>query len=412
MSPGTATRNPKHNIQRKPALRNDFAVAVPGAKRPLGNTADFASRARKTRKRRHAFELQKTARAILPGDHRIQKCHRYSAYGTTYTTIETNGERSRLSGVHTCDCGYACPVCAPKIAMKHAKELAAACTAAYAKGWRVLHVTYTVSHHMGTTLDEVLSSIADARRKYFTAGRGYQALSNAAGIQGSARGLEVTHGDNGWHPHFHELLFCSGNVPDNFEASLSERWIASLAKIGAFASPDHAVRVEEGSQHISEYLNKIGHLPIEGGHSIEMELSHGYGKIARKEGKTPFALLDAAHEGDADAARLFREYSTCMAGRALIRWSKGLREALELSAEESVGGDLSEVEFSEVAALEWAALKVISDHCIMPAVLLAATAGFEVLAMFLADYDLVEDLDYPRLFVKKRSIRPVYSQGG
>jgi len=405
MQPGTATQTPKHNIQRKPALRNDFAVAVPGAQRPLGNTADFASRARKTRKRRHAFELQKTARDILPGDHRIQKCHRYSAYGTTYTTIETNGERSRLNGVHTCDCGYACPVCAPKIAMKHANELAAATTAAYAKGWRVLHVTYTLSHHQGTSLERVLSQISDARRKYFLGGRGYQTIKQKVGIEGSARALECTFGENGWHPHYHELLFISGDIPTDFEQTLQERWVRSVQKVGGSATLENGLRVEEGSQHISEYLNKMGHLPAEGGHSVEMELSHGYSKIARKEGKTPFALLDAAHEGDADAARLFREYSTCMAGRALIRWSKGLREALELSAEESVGGDLSEVEFSEVAALEWAALKVISDHCIMPAVLLAATAGFEVLSMFLADYDLVEDSDYPRLFVKKRSIR-------
>jgi hypothetical protein len=412
MLPGTATQTPKHNIQRKPALRNDFAVAVPGAKRPLGNTADFASRARKTRKRRHAFELQKTARAILPGDHRIQKCYRYSAYGTTYSTIESNGERSRLSGVHTCDCGYACPVCAPKIAMKHANELAAATTAAYAKGWRVLHVTYTLSHHRGESLEAVLSSISDARRKYFLAGRGYQAIKRAAGIEGSARALETTYGENGWHPHYHELLFVSGLVADDFEQVLKTRWLEAVQKVGGYADDLHGLKVEEGSRHISEYLNKMGHLPAEGGHSIEMELSHGYAKNARKEGKTPFALLAAAAEGDELAGKLFGEYALAMAGRALIRWSKGLRQDLGLSDEENREQSEGDNLFVEVAALEWAALKVISDHCIMPAVLLAATAGYDVLKMFLADYDLIEDYDYPRLFVKKRSIRPVYSQGG
>lgn len=412
MSPGTATINPKHNIQRKPALRNDLGVAVPGAKRPLGNTADFASRTRKAAEKKKRYELQKVARSILPGDHRIQKCHRYSAFGTTYTTIENNGERSRLSGVHTCDCGYACPVCAPKVAMKHAKELAAACTAAYAKGWRVLHITYTLSHHKGESLEKVLSSIADARRKYFLAGRGYQTIKQKAGIEGSARALEVTSGDNGWHPHFHELLFVSGEVYSELETDLLQRWMEAVQKVGGSSSEDHALRMEEGSQSISEYLNKFGNLPIEGGHSVEMELSHGYTKNARKDGKTPFALLDAASQGDVDAERLFREYAACMAGRALIRWSKGLREALDLSEEVSDSDDLSGNLYVEVASLSWQTLKKISDLCIMPAVLLASEAGFDVLSMLLEDYDLIEDPDYPRLFVPRSTLdrhRKVYT---
>lgn len=412
MLAGTATRNPKLNISGKPSLRNAPRRSSSGAQRPLGNTADFASRTRKAEEKKKRYQLQKVARSILPGDHRIQKCHRYSAYGTTYTTIENNGERSRLSGVHTCDCGYACPVCAPKIAMKHAKELAAACTAAYAKGWRVLHITYTLSHHKGESLEYVLSSIASARRKYFTAGRGYQSLQEQAGIEGSARSLECTVGQAGWHPHFHELLFCAGEVPDDFEAQLKARWSAAVAKVGGYADEQHGLVIEEGSQHISEYLNKFGNLPVEGGHSVEMELSHGYGKIARKEGKTPFALLEAAADGDENAARLFCEYAQCMAGRALIRWSKGLRAALGLESAPDETGEAGEAVFVEVCALGWQTLKKISDLCIMPAVLLASEAGFDVLKMFLADYDIVEDYDYPGLFVPLRSISRVYNAGG
>jgi plasmid rolling circle replication initiator protein Rep len=364
MIPGTATRTPKHNIQRKPALRNDFAFALPAAKQTLGNTADLASRAQKAKKQKRRYELQAAARAILPKFHRIQSCHRRAAHGATYATIESNGDRARLANVHTCDCGYACPVCAPKIAMKHATELAAAVTAAYKKGWTVIHVTYTLSHHKGESLEKVLSSLADARRKYFLAGRGFQTISQKIGLEGSARALEVTTGDNGWHPHFHELMFLSAGVYDGLEADLTQRWIASLAKLGATASEDHALRIEEGSQHISEYLNKFGRLPEDGGHSVEMELSHGYSKVARKEGKTPFALLTAAADGDEHAGALF----------------------------------------------SWQSLKKISNLSLFPAVLMAATAGFEVLVELLDDYDLVPDHDIPKLFVPRSFIDVAYNR--
>lgn len=405
MNPGTTTTTSNQTIAIKRRLHKRVSSSAAAARQPLGNTADFASALDNAQKKKRRFELQKAARAILPGDHRIQKCHRYSAFGTTYTTIENDGNRSRLSGVHTCDCGYACPVCAPKIAMRHAKELAAACTAAYAKGWRVLHITYTLSHHKGESLEYVLSSIASARRKYFTAGRGYQSLQEQAGIEGSARSLECTVGQAGWHPHFHELLFCAGEVPDDFEAQLKARWSAAVAKVGGYADEQHGLVIEEGSQHISEYLNKFGNLPVEGGHSVEMELSHGYTKNARRDGKTPFALLSAAQEGDDDAARLFCEYACAMAGRALIRWSKGLRAALDIPEEVSDGDDISRGIYVEMAALSWQTLKKISDLCIMPAVLLASEAGFDVLKMFLEDYGIVEDPDYPRLFIDPRSIR-------
>lgn len=410
MQPGSATKNTNHTIASKPRLRNMQRAPVSAAKQPLGNTADLASRAEKAKKQKRRYELQATARAILPKFHRIQSCHRRAAHGATYATVESNGERSRLANVHTCDCGYACPVCAPKVAMRHATELAAACTAAYAKGWRVLHVTYTLAHNASVSLDEVLSSIAGARRKYFLAGRGYQAIKAQAGIEGTARALETTYGKNGWHPHFHELVFISGTPPDNFEAQLKERWIEAVSKVGGTADYEHGLTVQEGSQHISEYLNKFGSLPAAGGHSVEMELSHGYAKIARREGKTPFALLDAASDGDEEAAKLFSEYAAVMSGRALIRWSKGLREALGLLEQsEPVCDDQTEC-FAEVAALGWQALKKISTLSLFPAVLMAATAGFEVLVELLDDYDLVPDVDIPRLFVPRSYIDVGYNR--
>jgi len=401
-------RTPKHNIQRKQPLRNDFGVALPAAQPPLGNNRDFASRAEKDKESSRRYRLQATARRLLPDNKGIHQCMRRAARGVAFPTIESNGERSRLTGVHRCKQGAICPVCAPKIAMAHAKELAAATTAAYALGWRVLHITYTLSHHAGESLEKVLSSIADARRKYFLAGRGYAALKSQIGIEGSARALEVTNGCNGWHPHFHVLVFVSGDIPDDLEEKFTERWLHAVAKVGAGASRDHALRIEEGSQKISEYLNKFGRLPAEGGHSVEMEVSHGYAKNARKDAKTPFALLEADRIGEEDAAGLFREYAGAMAGRALIRWSKGLRAALGLETDQpDEASDSGEV-FTEVAALSRAALLEISDESLLPAVLTAATAGYETLRALLEMYDIIPDPRIPRLFIPLRDIDFVY----
>lgn len=408
MLPGTATQTPDQTIAIKRRLHKRVSSSAAAQRQPLGNNRDFASGRSKTDEQRRRYRLQATARDLLPNNKGIHQCMRRAARGVGFPTIETNGERSRLTGVHRCKQGAICPVCAPKVAMKHAKELAAACAAAYAKGWRVLHVTYTLSHHRGESLETVLSSISDARRKYFLAGRGYQAIKRSAGIEGSARAVETTYGENGWHPHYHELLFVSGLVADDFEQVLKSRWLEAVKKVGGYADDLHGLKVEEGSAAISDYLNKLGHLPADGGHSVEMELSHGYSKIARKDGKTPFALLDAASKGDSNVAILFCEYAGAMAGRALIRWSKGLREVLGLSVQNSDSADLPEDVFVEVAALSRAALIEISDAAILPAVLAAATAGYDVLVTLLDCYDIVPHPTISRLFVPLRDIGFVY----
>jgi len=395
MLAGTATRTHDKIIPYPNKLRNKanaVSFGVSAVQSPagasLGNKGDLASRAEKTDQWRKRFRLLNTARELLPDHKSIQCCMKHMKRGVETATIESNGDKARITGVHRCNYGYICPVCAPKIAMSHARELAAACAAAYQKGWKVYHVTYTLSHHAGTTLAEVLSSLADARRKYFLAGRGYQALKNEAGIQGSARALEVTHGRNGWHPHFHELLFLSGDVPDDFETVLTARWLEAVAKVGASASPDHALKLEAGSKQISEYLNKFGQLPLDGGHSVEMELSHGHTKIARQKGATPFALLETAREGNQKAGQLFCEYADVMRGRAIIRWSKGLRQALGLLEQSEPVCDDGQAEFIPVAALSKLAMIEIAREALLPSVLTAAVAGYPVLVEFLSLYDI------------------------
>jgi len=365
----------------------DFAVSSP-AGASLGNKGSLASRTEKDAQWKKRYQLQATARRLLPEHKSLQCCLRQMKRGTAHATIESNGDVAKLSGVHRCNYGYICPVCAPKIAMAHARELAAACAAAYAKGWRVIHVTYTLSHNKQQSLEGVLSCLSDARRKYFLGGRWYQGIKEQCQIQGSARALECTVGHNGWHPHYHELLFIAGDIPADFEATLQARWVYSVQKVGGIASMENGLHIEEGSQKISEYLNKFGQLPESGGHSVEMELSHGHTKIARKGGSTPFALLEAARQGQERAGRLFVEYSRAMYGRAIIRWSKGLREILGIVEREQLADSGDDSQFVEVAALSRDALIEISDNCLLPAVLTAAVAGFPVLREFLAMYDI------------------------
>lgn len=404
----TGSSNNKFTTLTSYPHKRSRATSDSRSQKSLGNNADFASRVKKDRETSKRFALQATARQILPRNHRIQSCHRRRAFGAAITALETNGERSRFTGIHTCDSGATCPVCAPKIAQRHAKELAAATSAAYARGWRVLHVTYTLSHHKGETLEKVLNSITDARRKYFLAGRAYQALKLEIGIEGTARALESTHGVNGWHPHFHELIFVSGDVPDNLEERLTGHWLRAVELAGGRALAGVALRVEEGSAKIADYLNKFGRMPIEGGHSVEMELSHGYTKNARREGFTPFALLAAARHGDDDAASLFSEYACAMAGRALIRWSKGLREALGLESTDEQATPDEQATFSEIAAFSTASLAALSDNHAFPHALTAATVGYDALAALLELYDIIPHPRIARLFICGDELQFVY----
>jgi len=83
-------------------------------------------------------------------------------------------------------------------------------------------LTATFSHEKGDALAELVNGLQAALSDMFR-GASWKRLKEYLGIEHSLRGFEVTHGPNGWHPHFHILLFLKGDAQSKLHVPHS-RW--------------------------------------------------------------------------------------------------------------------------------------------------------------------------------------------
>lgn len=276
------------------------------------------------------FMLQSVARKLLPKS-RTDKClilrqggkqiqvHQSIQYGT-----------ASYSGLQTCGSVWACPVCAAKIAERRRAEIIAAMTAHKAAGGCVNMLTLTAPHQRGDDLGELLARQAKALNGFWN-DRQVKAVFQSMGVIGQIRALEVTHGrksahNNGWHPHYHVLLFCGSGVDlalfdepqmKDWAVRLYLRWAACCVKAGlgepSFA---HGLKLDDGS-HAAKYVSKWG---------LEDEMTKGHTKKAL-HGETPFDFLRALLEDpeDKQAAALFRHFAETFKGKRQLHWSRGLK---------------------------------------------------------------------------------------
>ena len=141
-----------------------------------------------------------------------------------------------------------------------------------------------------------------------------KAVRAEMGYLGQIRALEVTHGrkatNNGWHPHFHILMFVTCKADAEMLAAwklrLHERWVAYCKKAGLGApSLEHGIDLQDG-KHADRYVSKWG---------LEDELTKAHLKKGKAGGETPFDLLRAvAEDGCKQAASLFAEFAACFKG--------------------------------------------------------------------------------------------------
>lgn len=282
------------------------------------------------------FALQAAARRILPGG-RTANCLRVRSKGREIQVIRSQEHRTAsYKGLQTCGSVWACPVCAAKISERRRVELQTAMAMHQAQGGQVWLLTLTTPHILVDQLELVLARQAKALG-YFNGGRAGQKLFASMGCVGQVRALEVTHGrkrqvNNGWHPHYHVLLFVAGGVArDQVLKPLYERWKDSCLKAGLKApSIEHGLRLDDGSK-AAAYASKWG---------LDAEMTKGHIKQSL-DGETPFDFLRSYLEnGDKQAAALFAEFAKSFKGKRQLHWSKGLKKRFaigELSDEELAG---------------------------------------------------------------------------
>lgn len=356
-------------------------------KRPLGMYAKSAATGKDAKgadktfdsvSARRKWEMQRAAQRILSDTrprvdkfgeerahyrYRVAMCHRGTDGVAPEIRRMPTGERAEFFGVQTCGSVWTCPICAGKIATQRRDEMRKAMHAHRDAGGMVYFATYTFQHNAeeggAGCLAQQLDKLREQMRK-LTSTRAYKDVLADAVTEGAIRAMEVTYGEiNGWHPHLHQLLFCSKNalVIDQHHGKIKyqrtiyrrstlgrirQLWARQLIKAkmaGLTGNETPAERfgklrvlltrcftVQSGT-YADDYIAKFGREGEEARWGAADELAKSHIKTPRRCARvTPWGMLCDFLEGDKRAAWLFREYAEAFHGKAQLFWSRGLKD--------------------------------------------------------------------------------------
>lgn len=292
------------------------------------------------------YELQRIAQKIMVG-HRIGACMRTIAPTATEVELHYNPDKNHAHyrNLMRCDNVWLCPVCSSRMTSERAEDIRKAYSYAVSElKYKVVMVTYTMSHRNFDSLQSNVNDLREARRK-MRSGRKWQEFKQNYGYEHCISSLETPYNElNGWHVHVHELMFLN---PDKAEFELHEnskilddwlgqelsgQWIKALNKVGRSASWEHGINVTSANQRIAEYISKHGKLPFDETWDLSMELTKNMSKKSH-DSLHPFQILARA-EDDYKYRKLWVEYALAFDGKAQIFWTKGLKELCLLPEEE------------------------------------------------------------------------------
>jgi hypothetical protein len=287
----------------------------------------------------YRFSIQRAARSVIGNyDHRLMGCcvRQHPMAGAVEVWRDPATNSAHFRGLEQCSRVWTCPVCAQRITRERRKELTYALAAAKLKGWAPVLMTFTLRHTRDDTLESLIDGLGAAVRR-FKSGREYQDFKSEWRIQGGIKALEVTYGENGWHPHVHEIVFldfkANSRSMDGMKRWAADLWLAALGQEGFSASYEHGLDIRTADSDVADYVAKWGHEPRELAWGVENEIAGAPNKKAHFDGLTPFQLLECVGNGDAQARMLFQEYASVMQGKRQLVWTRGLRAALEMPDE-------------------------------------------------------------------------------
>lgn len=270
------------------------------------------------------FALQDTSAELLPKE-RVCGCCRRRIDKTKPRQVKYNNERKKAHWANVQRCGsvWICPVCAKQVTEGRRAELAVGI-----ERWKKEHsgsvqlLTLTFSHHLGERLSVLLQCLRKATKLFLETTR-VKDLMKSAGVKYKIKSLEVTYGENGWHPHHHFLLLgTQGMDLSAVRDELAGLWIKACQRAG-LKSPNmqHGLDVRNGD-YANKYVAKWG---------LDYEMTKGHTKKA-KNGYTPFDILNLAHHGamigDRTAKSLWQEWGVAIKGQRQLVWGRGLKKLL------------------------------------------------------------------------------------
>jgi len=312
-----------------------LAAGDAASDRPLGINAKYVDQRQRHESNLSRYAAKWTAAKLLQG-HDDKLARRLSHCGYVArefdVTLERNGVTGAagFDGLKTCVSVWCCPCCSPRISAKRKDELDQLLSGARAEKLSVVMLTLTARHDRTMRLAPFLDALKRAKQR-LRQRREWRALKPS--FVGSVTATEVTHGANGFHPHFHEIcvMDCPAAVALERLGALRSAWLSSLAAVG-LSGNDAAFQVQAANA-AGQYVAKFG--------AAEELALHGV-KKGRHGSRSPWQLLNDARDGDAQAAAVWIEYALAFRGRRQLVWSNGLkaRFGIDDKPDEDLAGEV------------------------------------------------------------------------
>lgn len=267
------------------------------------------------------YALLEAVQKLLPNE-RVKSCLRCRIDKTKNVSVKYNPatKKAHYGNLQRCGSVWCCPNCSPKITEQRKNEVKQA-VERHKGGLYML--TLTIPHYMGDNLELLLLGFRGALKRFFSGTRKAKAIWADMGKIGHIKALEVTYGQNGWHPHYHILIFTDKNLPYDYDtAPLVELWQNSC-RLAKLPIPNAKYGLDFRKGEYSEYVTKWGW-------NIESEMTKGHLKKGRGGNMTAWDLLKYYAFGlgvdDFDRyGKLFQEFARCFKGSQQLHWSRGLK---------------------------------------------------------------------------------------
>lgn len=378
--------------------------------------------------RKIRYELQSISSNILYGyhrdgapvnskgyevHHRTCTCHVFRTDNKVSILKSSDHKKAFFGGLMTCANARTCPVCASPINERKANEMRTAFNQHEALGLNVSMLTFTAPHTAQDSIEDLTAKISNAL-SLFWRGTPAKRFKEKYGIVGHIRSFEVRYGSNGWHPHFHILIFSKHKLPVTMKCGYSvsprefqhdswnwilDRWKTMCVKSGLNLPNEYGMDLQ-GAGNAGVYITKFGSdgdiLETASGKKITWdmadEMTKGNAKIGAKGSLSPWDILAQIRDGDTvqDKARaklLFLSYARAMAGVSLVKWSRGLRSIFSLDEKEATDEEILSQQDDKadllcfITAKEW---KYIHFNKLRPMILqLVESGGRLAVARFL-----------------------------
>ena len=334
-SGATAERGvPRTHIAPSDVPTVQFVTDGRGNLKPLGITTDNS--AIRTQQGFQAikerFKLLDSARKILDGE-RTQYCFynrvdKNDGVGVTYNKLR---KKANYTNVMRCANAWGCPVCASIISEHRKCEVKEAMDWWKKQGGSVMLLTLTVPHYNTTDIKELKKELKKAYSKFFKGVRASKDMFERWQIKHYISCFEITHGKNGFHPHYHVLLFVPYSMSPSsipgIKQDMYKVWKDCCEKAGLDTPTEkHGLDIRGGDKADS-YVAKWG---------LEHEMTKGHVKKGKAESRTPFDILRSYTDSENEAdANLFKLYYFAFKGTRQLNWSKGLKKLVSKEAEKS-----------------------------------------------------------------------------